>query len=76
MQDVSEFLVLPDDLVGRTTRWACGRSTTPVTCASFDVVLRDGTVLPATRLSRPSWNGAALLVVIAPTADVVEKRVR
>ena len=43
---------------------------------SFAAVMDDGTVRPATRLTRPSWQGGALLVVIAPTADVAQLRVR
>jgi hypothetical protein len=38
--------------------------------------MRDGTLRPATRLTRPSWQGGSLLVVIAPRADVAELRVR
>jgi hypothetical protein len=76
VQDVGEFLVLPDDLVGRTNplgMWAVyddGDGT------SFSAVMDDGTVRRATRLTRPSWQGGALLVVIAPTADVAQLRVR
>jgi hypothetical protein len=76
VQDVGEFLVLPDDLVGRSNplgMWAVyddGDGTT------FAAVMRDGTLRPATRLTRPSWQGGSLLVVIAPRADVAELRVR
>ena len=76
VQDVSEFLVLPDDLVGRTNplgMWAVyddGDGT------SFAAVMRRRHGAARDPAQPAVVEGGALLVVIAPTADVVEKRVR
>lgn len=76
VQDVGEFLVLPDDLVGRRNPLGMWAVHDDRGGASLEAVMADGTLRPATRLTRPSWQGADLLVVIAPKAEVAELRVR
>ena len=62
---------LPDDLVGRVNPYGMWSVyDRQGTVESLSVTLRDGTQLTSQRFTSPTWDGAALYVVLAPWSDV------
>ena len=71
VRDMSGGFFLPDDMVGRVNpygMWSVYDRQGAV--ESLSVTLRDGTQLTGQRFTSPTWDGAALYVVLAPWSEV------